>query len=851
MDDIIDSFSNYSKSLNIVQGVDEILKMGNFEIKEWVILDKEYSNFKQHKGEDMVTLSSPKNENKSMKVLGLSWEYERDCFRFYMEQDMMSKDDTSRGSYKGNIVNEQGILTKRMILSLVNSIYDPLGLITPVVIRAKILLKKLWCCKVDWDDPVPNSIQEEWLEVLQSFLRLKEISFKRCVKPIDYVGDPVMITFCDASELAFGACCYLRWQVKDGSYKTQLVASKSRISPCKVQSIVRLEICGAVLGKRLAQFIEAETRYHIQKRYFIVDSQVVRSMIHKQSYGLNTFVAVRIGEIQEATKPSEWYWVASELNVADWITRGKYPAEINSQSIWQNGPKFLSTDENQWPVKRSVTENIPEQRINKFIYHIEIKGNLTNIIDINRFSSYLKLIRVTVRVLSIFQNNPSFKNALVNPSSVEFSSGEKKWIKEVQSSIRKDVTEGRFKRLNPQLNEEGIYIVMGRMEYWFEHTYNNKGLILLPSDHRFSVLYALYIHNLSHLGIASIVSKIRRRIWIVKLSKIVKKIRFNCATCKKLDKKLGEQIMSPLPMERLKPYPPFFNTCLDLFGPLEIKGEVNKRSKGKSFGVIFTCMYSRAVYCDLSQNYSTDAFLLVLRRFVSIHGYPRKLFSDPGTQLVSADKELREFIKESEELENFGITSGLEWCFSPPHAPWRNGTAESLIKAVKRAIMIAIGQQVLTFSELQTVLFEVSNLVNERPIGIHPKNPEDGTYLSPNDLILGRSGNAVPNGPFKECSNLKRLTFIESLVDTFWKRWSRDYFYSLMIRPKWHTSKRNLRINDIVLIHDSNSLRGSWKLGRVSDVHPSKDDFIRKVDVQYKNNSSNKGFETVCRTVRS
>ena len=177
-------------------------------------------------------------------------------------------------------------------------------------------------------------------------------------------------------------------------------------------------------------------------------------------------------------------------------------------------------------------------------------------------------------------------------------------------------------------------IVMGRMEYWLEHTYNTNGLILLPSNHRFSVLYSLYIHNLSHLAIASTMSKIRRKFWLIKPPKIVKKILFNCATCKKLDKKLGEQIMAPLPMELLKPYPPFFNTSLDLFGPLEIKGEVNKRSKS-----------------DLSQNYSTDAFLLVLRRFVSIHGYPRKLFSDPGTQLVSADKELRKLIKEFEELK--------------------------------------------------------------------------------------------------------------------------------------------------------------------------------------------------------
>ena len=190
----------------------------------------------------MVTLSSPRNEKKAMKVLGLSWEHESDCFKFCMEQNMMSK-DTSKRSYKGNIiVHEHDNLTKRMILSLVNRIYDPLGFITPVVIIAKILLKKLWCCKVDWDDHVPDSIQVEWLEVFQSFLWLNEISFKRCVKPIDCVGDPVMITFCDVSELAFGACCYLRWQVKDGSFETQLMASMSRISPFKVQSIVRLEM---------------------------------------------------------------------------------------------------------------------------------------------------------------------------------------------------------------------------------------------------------------------------------------------------------------------------------------------------------------------------------------------------------------------------------------------------------------------------------------------------------------------------------------------------------------------------------------------------------------------------------
>ena len=313
----------------------------------------------------------------------------------------------------------------------------------------------------------------------------------------------------------------------------------------------------------------------------------------------------------------------------------------------------------------------------------------------------MKLIRTTSRVMAVLREDISLKNMLAEPDSPGFSVAEKRWMKEVQKLINKDIEGGTFRGLNPCLNEEGIHIVSGRMEYWFEHTYNTRGLTLLPSNHRFSLLYALYIQKLCHLGVAAVVSKIRRKFWIVNLPNLVKKIRYNCVTCRKLDKDLGKQIMAPLPMDRLKPCPAFFKTSLDLFGALEVKGEVNKRTKGKVFGVIFTCMYTRAV-CDVSQNYSTDAFLLVLRRFVAIHGYPKKIFSDPGTQLLSASKELHKFelknlVEESEKLKKFGVEKGFEWSFSTADAPSQNGTAESLIKSVRRGIMVAFRQQILSF----------------------------------------------------------------------------------------------------------------------------------------------------------
>ena len=130
-------------------------------------------------------------------------------------------------------------------------------------------------------------------------------------------------------------------------------------------------------------------------------------------------------------------------------------------------------------------------------------------------------------------------------------------LKMCKKSMVDVIAKGKLQRLNPSLNDQGIYIVSGRMEYWFEYTYDDKGLILLPHEHRFSLLYATFVQNINHSGVAATVSKVRRKFWIVNLPRLVKGIRFKCVTCRKLDKQVEKQIMAPLPIERLKPSPPF------------------------------------------------------------------------------------------------------------------------------------------------------------------------------------------------------------------------------------------------------------------------------------------------------
>ena len=106
---------------------------------------------------------------------------------------------------------------------------------------------------------------------------------------------------------------------------------------------------------------------------------------------------------------------------------------------------------------------------------------------------------------------------------------------------------------------------------------------------------------------------------------------------------------------------------------------------------------------------------------------------------------------------------------------------------------MTIGAQVLKFSELLTVLYEAANLVNERPIGKHPTEPDEERYLCPNDILLGRTSSQVPGGPFREVSSMRRYVFIQKLTDVFWKKRSQNYFPSF---------------GDVVLIKDSNTIRG-------------------------------------------
>ena len=202
----------------------------------------------------------------------------------------------------------------------------------------------------------PKYINVAGQNSLKGLTEMNYVKNKRNVKPDDSGEDPILVIFSDGSTDAYGTCAYVRWRLTNGKHDSQLLLSKNRLAPLKRMSIDRIELCGAILKKRLKKTITNECRYNFQRVYHLVNSQIVHAMIQKETYGFNTFAATRVGEIQEGTNVTDWYWIPGDYNTADWLTRGKSPKDIGMDSVWQKGPEFLTKPESEWPISQDNTE---------------------------------------------------------------------------------------------------------------------------------------------------------------------------------------------------------------------------------------------------------------------------------------------------------------------------------------------------------------------------------------------------------------------------------------------------------------------------------------------------------------
>ncbi|XP_064635262.1 uncharacterized protein LOC135492633 [Lineus longissimus] len=845
VDDCLKSVPAEAGGIKLAHEVCKLLAKGGFRLTKWISNSRELLKTlpAAELGKGVRNLDLDKDGLPTERALGMLWDVSEDTFR-------------------PSISIQDRPPTKRGVLSILSSVYDPLGLVSPYVLLAKIIFQDLCRSSIGWDDNMPDSHLEQWRRWCDDLRKLERFKVPRCLKS-EGLGPLVHNTlhhFSDASERGLGAVTYLRTEAADGEVHCALVMAKAKLAPIKATTIPRLELAAAVESVKLDKVIRKELEIPIHASVFWTDSMIVLHYIANEEKRFQTFVANRVAKIHESSSPSQWRHVDTDTNPGDDVSRGLAADELITNKRWLYGPSFLWLPECDWPQTPAI--NIQEDDSFKLEEKVQTKVYATDKLEgasakgdvikrlIERHSSWSKLkksVAWILRAKTMLRNkarNRQHNGVGVVPiesGSIkipELRRAEIEIVKFAQRGMNQD-TKARsnpIRKLKPMKDENGVVCVGGRLNNAML-SYRAKHQMILPKRLHVVELIISHYHKITgHSGIERVLTEIRQRFWIVKGRAAVRRVNLRCTHCRKCNAKPMKQQMADLPSDRVNPpKAPFTYVGLDYFGPFQVKmGRGRKRAK--RYGCIFTCLTSRAIHLEVAGSLDTDSFINALQRFISRRGRPERIRSDNGTNFVGGRKELKQALAEwnLQHIESYMQQQDIDWTFNPPAASHMGGSWERMIRSVRKVMSGILKEQVPSEDGLTTLMCEVEAIINGRPITRLSDDPEDLEPLTPNHLLLLRRGPTLPPGLFvkDDLYSKRRWRHVQYLANLFWKRWTKEYLPSLQERQKWLQDERNVKIDDIVLIVDNNMPRNAWSLGRVIEVYPGKDNRVRAVKVR-------------------
>ena len=421
------------------------------------------------------------------------------------------------------------------------------------------------------------------------------------------------------------------------------------------------------------------------------------------------------------------------------------------------------------------------------------------------------------------------------------------------SATREAVKAGKLKEF--ELKERNGLLVLGtRANLAVKHHYGKDSLPVIMSSTRVAELIMMDAHSKDHRSVAITVAISRKTCFIVGARKLAKTIVKSCVKCRVVAKKLQVQKMGSLPERLQVPAPCFTNISVDLAGPFYIKDMVvtkNTRRVNtyrKMWVSIYVCLNTKAVKFYFIPGYSAEDFLFGWEQHVSDCGKPSTVYSDMGTNIASAAKDVTEEI----DFQLIARSTGVTWFFAPPAAQFRNGTCEAYVKKMKHTLMVQYGEAKMNVVEMLTALKRIGYIINSCPIAARDKRglisgalgsgqtgsslePDFLEPITPNDLLLGRSG----KDPIEKDYELftgprKRLAFMKKMEEDWWERYKLECFECLLPREKWRNTSTNLEEGDIVLIkYEGKSKPGDYRWGVVTQTEPDDDECVRTVFVRY------------------
>ena len=781
-----------------------ILASAGLQLSKWNTSSKSVSN---HFGKAEV-------DSHSEMVLGINWVALSDIFYF-----------------EGISHKHAFCSTKRSVLSVLSRLYDPMGIISPVILVAKILFQTIWRQGFDWDQVLTEELAEAFQIWLEDSKCLIDLKFPRAFFPNipwSYVVNYVEIhAFGDASEKGYGAVVYLRI-LYEGKYHVSLCASRCRVAPLKKVSLPRLELLSALICARLTDFVHSSLKLGNVKKFCYSDSEVTLFWIKGDPLRFKTFIANRASEIQGLVPPSNWLHCPGRFNPADIASRGLMASELKVCKTWFDGPDWLSKYA-QIPYSEHVPHIPLEVQLNCFTTY-----NITKLFNFDRFSNLNKAINHVSFILRFIHNCKKSNSKLVGPlTSEERAKGRLAIWRNVQRETyglevahleagKPIPKESSLSKLNPFLCEQGLLRKGNRLEN-ADLTYDAKYPIIIPKGHIAKLLIRFQHYFMNHSGVGSVVTTLQNKFWIIRAKVTAKTIIKDCVPCQRQDSRACNEVAAPLPSDRVRQGPPFSVVGIDYAGPLYCKEFPSK----KLYILLFVCGITRAIHIELTDSLLTSEFLLCFRRFTARRGVPKTVYSDNARTFTSAANKLD---------EQYGIHVPA-WKFIVPRAPFWGGWWERLVRSVKSALRKSVKTHSLTRRELETVLCEVEQSVNSRPLTPATEDPREPGPLTPahflmelplstqleNDLVV----------PLSAVELAEKHTARQLSLQRFWKIWKDQYITNLPPVVRSHKKGGTVVVGDIVLIRDEPLVsRLQWPLARVVQVHVGGDGKVRSVDVR-------------------
>ena len=841
VDDMLRSEDSVNEAVKTIAEVVETCKDGGFNLTKFVCTDTEVSKSipEERRSGKMVREFSQAEHVE--RALGVHWCLDNDSLGF-------------------RITLKDSPLTRRGILSTISSIYDPIGLAGPFLLRGRKILQRITALKDGWDSQVPQELAGRWRAWRQSLPRLEELSVDRCYIPKDFgpVVEKSLHLFSDASEIGYGVCCYLRQVDTTGQVHVSLVFGKSRVTPTKAITIPRLELTAATVSVKIGAMIRGELGLKDLQHHYWTDSQIALGYIGNESRRFRIFVANRTTKIREYTTRRQWHYVGSCQNPADHASRGLTVDEDRDVSQWLRGPDFLwerQVVKMNEDLVFSVAEDDPEVRKTTNVLTSRVKESSVLSVLEERISSWSKMVRIICYIRRFInscrrsnraQGSLSTEEILEAQTSIIRLAQEEYLKKEIalcrsrSTSPRQNKRSSPIWKLDPFVDEKGLLRAGGRLK----RSTMDKMLIypiILPSRCSISRRLVEYYHaRVCHSGRTTTSNEIRQNgFWIIHGNSMIRSVIHHCVTCRSLRGRLGEQKMAHLPKERFSTEGPFTYTGLDMFGPFYIK---EGRKEPKRFVALFTCLSSRAIHLESTTSMDTDSFILALRRFVARRGVVREILSDNGTNFVGADNELKKAFRsmDKERVNEFLLEHScdlIEWKRRPPAASHFGGVWERQIRSVRNVLSAMLRDHATRLNDesFRTLLAEAECIVNSRPLTVESLNDPTSLPLSPINILTGKTKVVMPPpGVFQKADVYcrRRWRHVQHLANEFWSRWRKEYINSLQPRQKWNLRRRNFQINDVVLIKDENLPRNQWALARITKVYEDPGDgLVRKVEL--------------------